>query len=253
MNMTTRTRSTHGASFRKAGWLAAGAMLAVAALAPSTVGAATVWATVTGHAAASAESNNPSFWGEDCTKIDAVDGNLGDAYVLENSFDLVIVKAGTGDFANTLFAGASAGESVWADTNGDSVPNPGGQNGDKQISHIVFCGPAETTTTTTETTATTTEVSETTTETTETTTETSDTTTETTDETTTETTDTTTSFTGEELPAVGTPGVTPPPTDTLSAVAPASTNDGFRMLLAGFAALLGVALFLLPKEAAKKR
>ena len=34
---------------------------------------------VTGHAADSAESNNASFWGEDCTKIDAVNDNLGES------------------------------------------------------------------------------------------------------------------------------------------------------------------------------
>jgi len=269
--MTTRTRSTHGASFRKAGWLAAGAMLAVAALAPSTVGAATVWATVTGYAEGTPANNNPATWGNDCTKIDSVDGSLGSTYTLAASYDLVIVKAGSEQSAaghvNTLFANASAGETVWADSNGSGAFD----EGDKGISHIIFCGPQETTTTTTETTDTTTETSDTTTETTETTTETtatttettatttetSDTTTETTDETTdettTETTDTTTTFTGEELPAVGTPGVTPPPTDTLGAVAQAPTTDGFRMLLAGFAVLLGVALFLLPKEVATKK
>ena len=346
-NTRTRTSGRHGATFRKAGWLAAGSMLAVAALAPASVGAATTWATVTGYAEGSSGNNNAAAWGNDCTKVDFTDPKPA-TYVLGNSYDLVIVKAGSESSApghvNTLFADASAGETVWADSNGSGAFD----DGDKGISHIIFCGPAETTTettdtttdttdtttetsdtttettdtttettdtttetsdtttettdtttettdtttetsdtttettdTTTETTDTTTETSDTTTETTDTTTETSDTTTETTDtttetsdtttettDTTTETTDTTTetsdtttettdsttttTSTGDELGAEGTPGVTPPPTDTVRSVAPTSTTDGFRMLLVGFALLLGVALFLLPKEVATK-
>jgi hypothetical protein len=109
-----------------------------------TVGtaAAADYATVTGHAEGTAANNNPDAWGNDCTKIDAVDGNLGDSYVLTNDYDLVVVKAGSGEFANTLFADAKSGQTVWADTNGDSIFNPGGQDGDKNISHIIFCGPA---------------------------------------------------------------------------------------------------------------
>ena len=320
-NTRTRTQGRHGAAFRKAGWLAAGSMLAVAALAPATVGAAVNWATVTGYAPGTSDNNHADEWGNDCTKIDSVDGSLGSWYVLGSDYDLVIVKAGSEQSApghvNTLFADASAGEAVWADSNGSGAFD----EGDKGISHIIFCGPHETTTettdettettvdtttettdettettvdtttettdetttetvdsttettdetttettdeTTTETVDTTTETTDQTTETTdETTTETTDQTTETTDETTTETTDetttettdstTTTTSTGDELGAEGTPGVTPPPTDTVRSVAQTSTTDGFRMLLVGFALLLGVALFLLPKEVAAK-
>jgi hypothetical protein len=103
--------------------------------------AAVTYANVTGHQAFSEDANHEDFWGKDCTKIDSVDGNLGDSYVLTDDYDLVVVKAGSGANANTLFANASAGETVWADTNGNSQFDPGGQDGDKNISHIIFCGP----------------------------------------------------------------------------------------------------------------
>ena len=32
-----------------------------------------------------------------------------------------------------------AGQTVWADTNGDGVFNPGGRRGDKDISHLIYC------------------------------------------------------------------------------------------------------------------
>jgi hypothetical protein len=156
------------ASFKKlTALLGAGAL--VFAMAGTAL--AVTWATVDGHAAFSAESNNPEFWGEDCTKLDAGEGDLGgavDSYELTASYGQVIVKAGNGEFANTIFNDVSAGESVWADTNGDGVPNVGGPGGDKQISHIIFCDETTTTTTTTEVVTTTTDVVTTTTTTTDT-------------------------------------------------------------------------------------
>ncbi|MEO5939722.1 MAG: hypothetical protein ABIZ72_02300 [Candidatus Limnocylindrales bacterium] len=238
----TRTRSIHGASFRKAGWLAAGAMLAVAALAPASVGAATTWATVTGHQAFSNDANNPDYWGTDCTKIDSVDGSLGDSYVLLADYGLVVVKAGSGEFANTLFADASAGESVWADTNGDGIFNPGGGDGDKGISHIIFCDLTETTSTTTESTG-----SESSTSTTSTTTESTGTESSTTGST------TTNSSTGDELGITGTPGVTPPPTDTIAAPTVPAGQDGYRVVLLGLAVLLALVLLVQPKGATSRR
>lgn len=109
-------------------------------------------ATVDGHAASTPENNNPDFWGDDCTKLDGGEGDLGDdqaTYVLGASYALVIVKAGSGasagDNALTIFEDVAAGETVFADTNGNNVSDPGGPDGDKNISHIIFCGETETT------------------------------------------------------------------------------------------------------------
>ena len=289
-------------------WLVVAGLVA-AALAPATAAAAdpVVYATVTGHAAGGSDNNKPEAWGDNCTKLD--NGNLGATYLLTQSYDLVVVKAGSDQSAtwpNTLFANASAGETVWPDSDGSGSGGPTAD--DKGISHIIFCGPVETTTTTqttdttetettstgtetdtsstaTETTDTTetettstgteTDTSSTATETTDTTetettstgteTDTSSTATETTDttetettstgtesetsSTTTETTDvvTTTTSTGQELGVVGTPGVTPPPTDAASVSAPAGTDNGFRMVLLGLAMILAVVLLLQPK------
>jgi len=99
---------------------------------------ATTWATVTGYAEGSAANNNPDAWGNDCTKLNEPGV---DTYLLTQNYALVVVKAGsdvsTDDHANTLFANASAGETVWADSNGSGAFD----EGDKQISHIIFCGP----------------------------------------------------------------------------------------------------------------
>jgi hypothetical protein len=100
------------------------------------------YATVTGHQAFSADANHEDYWGKDCSKIEDVEGSLGSSYVLTNDYDLVVVKAGSDAYANTLFANATAGQTVWADTNGNNTFDPGGQDGDKGISHIIFCGPA---------------------------------------------------------------------------------------------------------------
>jgi hypothetical protein len=105
-------------------------------------GAEPDWATVTGHAPHSATDNDPGTWGQDCWKLEAGEGDLGledDWYVLGASYGLVVVKAGSGENANTLFANASAGEAVWADVNGNNVFD----EGDKGISHIIFCDEQE--------------------------------------------------------------------------------------------------------------
>jgi hypothetical protein len=96
-------------------------------------------ATVTGHEAFSNEANAPSYWGENCADADVsgVDGYVLPA--ISGTYDQVIVKSGSGEFANTIFDNPSAGETVWADTNGDFANNPGGEGGDKQISHIIVC------------------------------------------------------------------------------------------------------------------
>lgn len=118
---------------------AAGAAVVLVGLLALPALASTVYATVTGYAAGTAENNNPATWGKDCTK----DGEPGGStYLLTADYSLVIVKAGsdqsTDEHTNTLFANASAGETVWADSNGSGAYD----EGDKTISHIIFC-PAE--------------------------------------------------------------------------------------------------------------
>jgi len=262
MDQTSLSRRHRRRLMHSVGWLVAAGLVAVATLAPATAAAADpVWATVDGYADDTPANNNPATWGEDCTKIDSDGGSLGSTYLLTQSYELVVVKAGAGastDFVNTVFEDVSAGETVWADSNGSGAFD----EGDKGISHIIFCNPVETTTTTTETTTT-----ETTTETTttETTTETTTTETTSTETTSTETTSTgsesetsststtTSSSTGEELGVVGTPRATPPATDASPVAAPAATDNGFRAILLGLAVLLAVILLLQPKESISRR
>ena len=143
--MKLRSSKTNVASRSRLLALVGGAAL-VAALVPSAFGADPVdYATVTGYAAGGSDNNHVDTWeklsGLDCTKT-ADGANLGDTYLLTSDYELVIVKAGSDastDFVNTLFADASAGETVWADSNGDGIFNAG----DKGISHIIFCGPSE--------------------------------------------------------------------------------------------------------------
>ena len=96
-------------------------------------------ATVTGHEPFSNEANQPDFWGDNCEDVGVSDV---DSYVLpdiEGTYDQVIVKSGSGEFANTIFDNPAEGSTVWADTNGNFANDPGGQDGDKQISHIIVC------------------------------------------------------------------------------------------------------------------
>jgi hypothetical protein len=106
--------------------------------------AVTVYAEVTDHEAHSDEANAESFWearfpGSDCDKPG---GTYPAEFVLPappsgQEYVAVIVKTGSGEFANTVFAEPpSEGETVWADTNGNFMPDDGDQG---SISHIVFC------------------------------------------------------------------------------------------------------------------
>ena len=125
---------------RKFGWIVTAGLLGAALIAPNAAFAvATNWATVTGHADSSSDNNQADTWGKDCTKLEEPGGST---YVLGKSYDLVVVKAGSDQsttYANTLFANATAGETVWADSNGSGAFD----EGDKTISHIIFCGPQE--------------------------------------------------------------------------------------------------------------
>jgi hypothetical protein len=126
---------------RNIGWLIAAGLLGAALIVPSAAAAMVPidWATVTGYAEGSSDNNKPETWGDDCTKLENPGGST---YLLTESYALVIVKAGSdqsADAPNTLFANASAGETVWADSNESGAYD----EGDKGISHIIFCGPVE--------------------------------------------------------------------------------------------------------------
>ena len=93
----------------------------------------------------SAASNKASYWGAGCTKLDI---GSGKSWTADKSYDLVVLKAGTTDYA---FSDVVAGDVL-------TIP--------KAISHFIFCPTTTTTTTTTATTTTTTTVPKTTTTTT---------------------------------------------------------------------------------------
>jgi hypothetical protein len=290
--MQSSTRRRSGLA-RRFGWLVV-AGLTTAALVGPGAGAASadpVWATVTGHADGDNTKNNVEYWeeltGTDCTKIDSVDGSLGSTYVLGADYALVVVKAGSDQSAtwpNTLFANALFGQTVWADSDGSNTFN----EGDKGISHIIFCGPRETTTTeTTSTETTSTETTSTETTTTQTTT-TQTTTTETTPTPTPNPTPTPTPNptptptpnptptptpvptptptpvptptptpvptptpppTGEVLSETGAPAVTLPPTDALSGNSSTPSGDSWRLILLAMAGILAGTLLLTPSRA----
>ena len=127
-------RSTARPAIRSRLFTMLAATALVGLLAPSVL-AATVYATVTGHQAHSNEANAADFWGDNCTKNEAIGNQEVDTFVLTENYALVVVKSGSGEFANTLFANASAGETVWADTNGNNAFD----EDDHAISHIIFC------------------------------------------------------------------------------------------------------------------
>ncbi len=111
--------------------------LAVFGLATAASATDTNYATVTGHETFSSDANHASYWGKDCTKVEDPGGS---SYILgSGTYSKVVVKAGSGEYANTIFDNPNAGETVWADTNGDNVYNPDGKDGDKTISHIILC------------------------------------------------------------------------------------------------------------------
>ena len=103
-----------------------------------------VFATVAGHAEGTADNNHAETWGEACEKLSTPEGGWDRTFVLpelgeDMVYGLVIVKAGsdvsTDGHANTLFENASAGETVFADSDGSFDFS----EGDKQISHIIVC------------------------------------------------------------------------------------------------------------------
>ena len=125
-------------------FLALGAFAALALALALPVSAAT-YATVDGYAAGTPENNNPATWGDNCEDIGVSDVSTYELPDLGagQTYDLVVVKAGSEESApghvNTLFDNPAEGETVFADTNGNGTSDPGGQDGDKDISHIIVC------------------------------------------------------------------------------------------------------------------
>ncbi|HET6380346.1 MAG TPA: SpaA isopeptide-forming pilin-related protein [candidate division Zixibacteria bacterium] len=149
--MKTRTITTEGTASRFMIAVAALSALALSLTLLVQPALAVDFATVTDHEPHSADANAASFWearfpGAECTKsgdpgsstFELADLPAGQAYVA------VIVKTGAGAFANTVFAEPpSAGETVWADTNGNSTFDDDDKD---SISHLIICvGEAEST------------------------------------------------------------------------------------------------------------
>lgn len=106
---------------------------------PASAVASPVLATVSGHEPFSSDANKVDYW---CSEQGGTKVNPGgSSYVLPaGTYSKVIVKAGSGKYANTIFAAPPlAGQTVWADTNGNRAYDPGGQGGDKGISHVILC------------------------------------------------------------------------------------------------------------------
>ncbi len=103
--------------------------------------------------------NKPEVWaaegfGERCWKIDWTTSQY--VYSLPSpsvtsgqnlagwTYTNVIVKAGSVTDpslqVNTLFKSPAVGSGVFADVNRSGTSDPGGRTGDKEISHVVFCG-----------------------------------------------------------------------------------------------------------------
>ncbi len=140
MNVSRSARhGRRGSLARNAGWMSAAAMLAVSAFAPATTSASTNWASVSGYLPGTADNDRYSELGDDCTKLIAHDDNMGSTYVLTSDYEVVVVKSGTEASApghvNTVFAHPSAGETVWADSNGSGKFD----EGDRAIKHIILC------------------------------------------------------------------------------------------------------------------
>ena len=137
---TNNPRPRRVTAFSRAGSLMASLGLVALMLGSATVALADPtdnYATVTSHQAFSSGANNAGYWCAGGTDTE-VGANVS-SFVLTADYAEVIVKAGADQYANTIFDNPSSGQTVWADTNGNSVFDPGGQDGDKNISHIIFC------------------------------------------------------------------------------------------------------------------
>ena len=122
------------------GLLAALGLVAALTL-PAVAGEEVDWATVTGYAEGTPANNSPETWGDNCEDA-GVNGQ--DTWELPDLaegmvYSLVVVKTGSEasvpGFVNTLFANPSAGQTVWADSDGDGSFS----EADKGISHIIVC------------------------------------------------------------------------------------------------------------------
>lgn len=198
----------------------------------TALGTDPVWATVDGHTDGDSAKNDPSYWGENCSKIDNLSIYTWEA---DDDYSLVVVKSASDaavEAPNTIFEDVSKGETVWADTNANDVFD----EGDKQISHIIVCE-AVTTTTTSSTTSTVDTV---------TTTSTSDTSTTTSQTTTTSSIDTVTTGSVSES-SESKEDKTPPQTDAIGSNGSGTPGGSLWALLVGAAGILAGVLLLTPR------
>jgi hypothetical protein len=98
---------------------------------------AIVMATVFGHVPFSDDANKPEFWCKNGTKIEKSDQTY--YWVIDQKYEKVIVKAGSGEYANTIYIRPEPGLGAFADTNGNFTFDPEGRFGDKAISHLIVC------------------------------------------------------------------------------------------------------------------
>jgi hypothetical protein len=94
---------------------------------------AIVLATVSGHIPFSPEANHPDSWCESGTKIE-IEAEQ-ELWVVDGEYDKIIVKAGSGPYANTVFLRPEPGTSVFADVNGSFSYD----DEDKSLSHVIIC------------------------------------------------------------------------------------------------------------------
>ncbi len=121
--------------------LAAGGLIAPAAANPPAP--PEPLATITGYAPGAEGSNFVSFWCGDGEgeRIDSGEQDITYRLLPDpptgSQYTLAVVKAGGGERENTIFGSPSAGEHVWADTDGNGQWNPG--SGDLFITQVIYC------------------------------------------------------------------------------------------------------------------
>jgi hypothetical protein len=239
MDIPFTSRRARRRFFHALGWVTSTAMLSAALLAPGSVSAATTFATISGYAPGTSANDQPGTWGDDCTRVDVDDTDDDDgSYVLAHDYRLVVARADddgdeegtstTGHLnANTVFENPTAGQTVWADSNGsgdfDYVDDTRDKAGDDEIDHVILCGPTDTTSTPTATSTSSPAK-------------------------TTPTPTASSSPSGGVHGVVGTPAVTPPETDVVPEPTSSGSEMGFRAVLLGLAVLVAAFLVIQPRK-----
>lgn len=95
-----------------------------------------VLAAVAYHVPFSEDANKPEYWCKNGTKIEPVDGKI---WTIDGKYDKVIIKAGAGEYANTVYIRPQPGMGAYSDTNGNFRFDPSGPGSDQAISHVIVC------------------------------------------------------------------------------------------------------------------